>query len=67
MKIFKKLFKTHSPSKEWPMSLIDASNNFKIHSAYEALTKVMEDKEATEINLVDAIEEAIGYLGEVLE
>ena len=61
------IFKRHSPSKEWPASLVDASNELKIHLAYEALTNVIKDKETTEIKLIEAIEKAIIYLEEVLE
>lgn len=61
------MFKRHSPSKELNTSLIDASNELKIHLAYEALTNVIKDKEATEIKLMEAIEKAINYLEEVLE
>lgn len=61
------MFKRHSPSKELYASLIDASNELKIHLAYEALTNVIKDKEATEIKLMEAIEKAINYLEEVLE
>lgn len=61
------MFKRHSPSKELNTSLIDASNELKIHLAYEALTNVIKDKEATEIKLIEAIEKAIIYLEEVLE
>ena len=61
------MFKRNSPSKELHTSLIDASNELKIHLAYEALTNVIKDKEATEIKLIEAIEKAIIYLEEVLE
>lgn len=61
------MFKRHSPSKELHTSLIDASNELKIHLAYEALTTVIKDKETTEIKLIEAIEKAIIYLEEVLE
>ena len=61
------MFKRHSHSKELHTSLIDASNELKIHLAYEALTNVINDKEATEIKLMEAIEKAIIYLEEVLE
>lgn len=61
------MFKKHSPSKELHTSLIDASNELKIHLAYEALTNVIKDKETTEIKLIEAIEKAINYLEEVLE
>lgn len=61
------MFKRHSPSKELHTSLIDASNELKIHLAYEALTNVIKDKEATEIKLIEAIEKAIIYLEEVLK
>lgn len=61
------MFKRHSPSKELNTSLIDASNELKIHLAYEALTNVIKDKEATEIKLIEAIEKAIIYFEEVLE
>ena len=61
------MFKNHSPSKELHTSLIDASNELKIHLAYEALTNVIKDKEATETKLIEAIEKAIIYLEEVLE
>lgn len=61
------MFKRHSPSKELHTSLIDASNELKIHLAYEALTNAIKDKEATEIKLIEAIEKAIIYLEEVLE
>lgn len=61
------MFKRHSPSKELHTSLIDASNELKIHLAYEALTNVIKDKKATEIKLIEAIEKAIIYLEEVLE
>ena len=59
--------KKHGPSKELHTSLIDASNELKIHLAYEVLTTVIKDKEATEIKLIEAIEKAIIYLEEVLE
>lgn len=61
------MFKNHSPSKELHTSLIDASNELKIHLAYEALTSVIKDKETTEIKLIEAIEKAIIYLEEVLK
>lgn len=61
------MFKRYSPSKELHTSLIDASNELKIHLAYEALTNVIKDKETTEIKLIEAIEKAIIYLEEVLE
>ena len=61
------MFKRHSPSKELHTSLIDASNELKIHLEYEAITNVIDDKEATEIKLIEAIEKAIIYLEEVLE
>lgn len=61
------MFKRHSPSKELHTSLIDASNELKIHLAYETLTSVIKDKETTEIKLIEAIEKAIIYLEEVLE
>ena len=61
------IFKRHSPSKEWTAALDDASNDVKIHLAYEALTNVIKDKETTEIKLIEAIEKAIIYLEEVLE
>lgn len=61
------MFKKRSPSKELHTSLIDASNELKIHLAYEVLTNVIKDKEATKIKLIEAIEKAIIYLEEVLE
>ena len=61
------MFKRHNPSKELHTSLIDASNELKIHLAYEALTNIIKDKEATEIKLIEAIEKSIIYLEEVLE
>ena len=61
------MLKRRGPSKELSASLSDASNDLKIHLAYEALTNVIKDKETTEIKLIEAIEKAIIYLEEVLE
>lgn len=61
------MFKRQCLSKELSASLLDASNDLKIHLAYEALTNVIKDKETTEIKLIEAIEKAINYLEEVLE
>lgn len=63
--IFRRIFKVHSPTKEWMH--IYADDLVKTHSALETLKEAIKDKKATKVDLTNAIEQAIGYLGEVLE
>ena len=63
--IFRRIFKVHSPTKEWMHIYADDLN--KTHSALEILKDAINNKKATKIDLINAIEQAIGYLGEVLE
>ena len=48
-------------------ALPKAAKDAKIQKAYNILTKAVLDKDAETYDLVVAMEEAIGYLGEVLE
>lgn len=64
--IFAKLFAKAEPS-DLTLTMYDyeAERDAKIEAAYLALTEVMAKKKATKADLTAAIEEAIGYLGEV--
>ena len=64
--IFAKLFAKAEPVDTAAIEF-DAEKRVKAQKAYLTLTEVMAKKKATKADLTAAIEEAIGYLGEVLE
>ena len=65
--IFAKLFAKAEPAVDSWNDEKEIENFAKTQKAYLALTDVMAKKKATKADLTAAIEEAIGYLGEVLE
>ena len=69
MKLFNKIFKSdsgkHTNESKLTAALEEAKRS-KVYSAYSALTAVVSKKKITKAELTAAMEEAIGYLGEVL-
>lgn len=56
-----------SETPEFKSALPKAAKDDKIQKAYNVLTKALFNKDFDEDDLASAMEEAIGYLGEVLE
>lgn len=69
MKLFKNIFKTksekHTNESKLAIALEEAKRS-KVESAYMILVAAANKKKITKVELTAAMEEAIGYLGEVL-
>ena len=61
------LFTNDKIEVEFKPALPKAAKDAKIQKAYNVLTKTLLDKDADTYDLENAMHDAIGYLGEVLE
>lgn len=64
-KIFKSDSEKHINESKLAIALEEAKRS-KVESAYKILTTAANKKKVTKVELTAAMEEAIGYLGEVL-